>query len=64
LFLTGEAPFKILKTHGHAVNSSGEKMSKSIGNGLNPLDLIYGTIKIDGSRSHGYGSDVLRIMSA
>lgn len=64
LFLNGDVPFKILKTHGMLVDKTGQKMSKSQGNGLNPLDLIYGTVKIDGERSHGFGSDTLRVLSA
>lgn len=28
---------------------------------IDPMDLIAGTIKLDGSRSHGYGLDTLRL---
>ena len=54
-----------MKTHGHLLNEQGDKMSKSdIANRssvIDPLDLIDGTVKLDGSRSHGYGLDTMRL---
>ena len=46
----GEAPYKTVITHGMIVDSSGEKMSKSKGNGVSPQDII-----------KDYGADVLRL---
>lgn len=66
MILTGETPFKILKTHGLIVDELGEKISKSKGNSqfADPLDLIEGSIKSDGNRKYGYGLDVLRAWCA
>lgn len=36
----GEAPYKSVLTHGMVVDESGDKMSKSKGNGINPHDVI------------------------
>jgi len=36
----GEAPFKSVLTHGFIVDGDGRKMSKSLGNVINPLDVI------------------------
>ncbi len=46
----GEAPYKTVITHGMIVDASGEKMSKSKGNGVSPQDII-----------KDYGADVLRL---
>lgn len=64
--LTGESPFKILKTHGLLVDEYGEKISKSKGasGAMDPEDLIDGSIKLDGTRKFGYGIDVMRAWSA
>ncbi len=37
---TGEAPFKALVTHGFVNDAKGKKMSKSLGNGMDPADVI------------------------
>ncbi|MGN1058992.1 MAG: isoleucine--tRNA ligase, partial [Clostridia bacterium] len=49
----GEAPYKTVITHGMIVDASGEKMSKSKGNGISPQDII-----------KDYGADVLRLWVA
>ncbi len=46
----GVAPYKMVITHGMIVDASGEKMSKSKGNGVSPQDII-----------KQYGADVLRL---
>ena len=33
-------------------------------NYINPDDLIYGSLKLNGTRSFGYGTDVLRLWAA
>jgi isoleucyl-tRNA synthetase len=36
------APYKELVTHGFVLDQEGQKMSKSLGNGLTPIDIIHG----------------------
>ncbi|HOZ54244.1 MAG TPA: leucine--tRNA ligase [Bacilli bacterium] len=43
-------PFEIRSAHGMVLGSDGEKMSKSKGNGVNPMDVI-----------NEYGADALRV---
>lgn len=47
---TGVLPFKDVLIHGLIRDDQGRKMSKSLGNGVDPLDLI-----------ENYGADVLRL---
>ena len=46
---TGKAPFKDVVIHGIVRDSQGRKMSKSLGNGIDPLEII-----------EKYGTDALR----
>ncbi len=46
----GEAPYKEVVTHGMVVDGEGKKMSKSLGNGIAPLDIV-----------NEYGADILRL---
>ncbi len=48
--LMGEVPFKTVLIHGLVRDSEGRKMSKSLGNGIDPLELI-----------RQYGADALRL---
>ena len=48
---TGEPPFKYVFTHGLVRDAQGRKMSKSLGNGIDPLEVI-----------DQYGADALRFM--
>lgn len=47
---TGETPFKTVYLHGLVRDKHGRKMSKSLGNGVDPLDMI-----------EKYGTDALRL---
>lgn len=49
----GSAPYKAVCTHGWVVDGEGRKMSKSLGNGIDPLKVI-----------DEYGADALRFMLA
>ncbi|MFZ4688321.1 MAG: isoleucine--tRNA ligase [Polymorphobacter sp.] len=49
----GQAPYKAVLTHGFTMDQSGRKMSKSLGNTTNPLDLM-----------REYGADILRLWAA
>ncbi len=46
----GCAPYKSVLTHGMVIDLEGRKMSKSLGNGIDPLDVI-----------KQYGADILRL---
>ena len=50
---TGKAPFKHVFIHGLVRDSQGRKMSKSLGNGIDPLEII-----------EQYGADALRFTLA
>lgn len=47
------APFRQIVTHGWTVDGEGKKMSKSLGNGIDPQDII-----------KQYGADILRLWVA
>jgi valyl-tRNA synthetase len=47
----GESPFKYVYVHGLVRDAQGRKMSKSLGNGIDPLEII-----------DQYGADALRFM--
>ncbi len=49
----GQAPYKAVCTHGWVVDGEGRKMSKSLGNGINPQEII-----------DKYGADILRLWVA
>ena len=50
LYLTKEIPFKIVHLHSKVTDAKGQKMSKSKGNVINPLDM-----------TQNYGTDALRM---
>ena len=50
LYVTGEVPFREVYLHGLVLDAHGQKMSKSKGNVINPIDLVT-----------KYGSDAFRL---
>jgi len=50
LFAVGEIPFKHVYLHGMVLDERGKKMSKSKGNGIDPIDMI-----------NKYGTDAVRL---
>jgi isoleucyl-tRNA synthetase len=64
----GRAPFKAVLTHGFTMDSKGMKMSKSLGNTINPLDLMRDTgadilrlwaLSVDFTEDHRIGKEIL-----
>lgn len=51
--ITGKAPYKNVLSHGFVLDGNGNKMSKSLGNGIDPNKII-----------NVYGADVLRLWAA
>lgn len=49
----GRAPYRQVLTHGYVVDGQGRKMSKSLGNGIDPMDIC-----------KEYGADILRLWVA
>ena len=50
LYITGDIPFKDVYMHGMVLDEKGQKMSKSKGNVINPIEIV-----------SQYGSDALRL---
>lgn len=50
---TGKAPYKTVISHGWVVDGEGKKQSKSLGNGMDPQEII-----------NKYGADILRLWVA
>jgi isoleucyl-tRNA synthetase len=57
--VNGCAPYKAVLTHGFVLDEKGQKMSKSLGNVIDPLVLINGGS--DPQTDPAYGADVLRL---
>ncbi|HUE80430.1 MAG TPA: isoleucine--tRNA ligase [Sphingomicrobium sp.] len=64
----GRAPYDAVLTHGFTMDSKGMKMSKSLGNTVNPLDLMkeHGAdilrlwaLTVDSSEDHRIGKEIL-----
>lgn len=49
IYLTGDVPFKVVHLHSRVVDNKGQKMSKSKGNVMNPIEMV-----------DKYGADALR----
>ncbi len=57
--VNGVAPYKTVLTHGYVVDENGRKMSKSLGNGVDPSVIIQGGK--NQKQEPPYGADVLRL---
>ncbi|GAB4183398.1 MAG: isoleucine--tRNA ligase [Coleofasciculaceae cyanobacterium] len=55
----GCAPYKTVLTHNFIVDEQGRKMSKSLGNGIDPMEVIAGGK--NQQKDPAYGADVLRL---
>ena len=59
----GSAPYKAVLTHGFVLDEKGFKMSKSLGNVIDPAEVIDGDPKQPKARP-AFGADVLRLWVA
>jgi isoleucyl-tRNA synthetase len=57
--VNGHAPYKRVLTHGFALDEKGRKMSKSLGNVVDPMVIIEGGK--NQKQEPAYGADVLRL---
>ena len=57
--VNGKAPYKRVLTHGFALDEKGRKMSKSLGNVVDPMVIIEGGN--NQKQEPAYGADVLRL---
>ncbi|MGB7250177.1 MAG: isoleucine--tRNA ligase, partial [Phormidesmis sp.] len=55
----GQAPYRQVLTHGYVLDENGRKMSKSLGNGVDPKVIIEGGN--NKKQEPPYGADVLRL---
>lgn len=60
---TGKAPYKKIVTHGFVLDGDGRKMSKSLGNVIEPVAVIHGG-KVGKEQFEGFGVDALRFWVA
>jgi isoleucyl-tRNA synthetase len=58
----GKAPYKTVLTHGFVLDEKGQKMSKSLGNIVDPMVVINGGK--DQKKEPPYGADVIRLWAA
>jgi isoleucyl-tRNA synthetase len=68
----GRAPYQAVLTHGFTMDAKGMKMSKSLGNTINPLDLMRDTgadilrlwaLSVDFTEDHRIGKEILQGVS-
>jgi isoleucyl-tRNA synthetase len=68
----GHAPYKAVLTHGFTMDAKGMKMSKSLGNTINPLDLMRDNgadilrlwaLTVDFTEDHRIGKEILQGVS-
>jgi isoleucyl-tRNA synthetase len=68
----GHAPYKAVLTHGFTMDQKGMKMSKSLGNTINPLDLMRDSgadilrlwaLTVDFTEDHRIGKEILQGVS-
>ncbi|OUC15717.1 MAG: isoleucine--tRNA ligase [Alkalinema sp. CACIAM 70d] len=57
--VNGHAPYKTVLTHGFTIDEQGRKMSKSLGNGIDPAVVINGGK--NQQQEPPYGADILRL---
>ncbi|OMP09965.1 Aminoacyl-tRNA synthetase, class Ia [Corchorus olitorius] len=58
-FDSGKAPYSSVVTHGFVLDEKGSKMSKSLGNVVDPRNVIEGGQ--NQKEAPGYGADILRL---
>eukprot|EP00049_Salpingoeca_infusionum_P012688 m.233823 g.233823 ORF g.233823 m.233823 type:complete len:302 (-) comp15249_c0_seq9:907-1812(-) len=56
------APYRTIITHGFVLDADGKKMSKSLGNGVDPMELINGGP--NAKKQPAYGADTVRLWAA
>ncbi|MHC4944365.1 MAG: valine--tRNA ligase [Planctomycetota bacterium] len=59
-YFLGKEPFSHVYIHGTILDKIGRRMSKSLGNGIDPIVMIQGGKDIDGREWDGFGADAVR----
>ncbi|MBU0755113.1 MAG: valine--tRNA ligase, partial [Planctomycetes bacterium] len=63
-YFLGKEPFSHVYIHGTILDKIGRRMSKSLGNGIDPIVMIQGGEDIDGRHWDGFGADAVRFTLA
>ncbi|MFH1999765.1 MAG: valine--tRNA ligase [Planctomycetota bacterium] len=63
-YFLGKEPFSHVYIHGTILDKIGRRMSKSLGNGIDPIVMIQGGKDVDGREWEGFGADAVRFTLA
>eukprot|EP00095_Tigriopus_kingsejongensis_P004112 maker-scaffold122_size333723-snap-gene-1.10 protein:Tk04112 transcript:maker-scaffold122_size333723-snap-gene-1.10-mRNA-1 annotation:"isoleucine--trna mitochondrial" len=64
IVISSQSPYRKIFVHGFAMDEKGQKMSKSVGNVIDPKDITEAASKKKGFSGKAYGVDTLRLWVA